>query len=114
MKELKKPEYFRTWLVRILMNHCSSRYRKNKRSYPVEEVPEISWENREESNIEFFDLLRSLPGDSRTIFQLYYGEQFTTREISEMLSIKESTVKSKLHRGKNQLREELQVRRQIG
>lgn len=111
MKELRRPEYFRTWLVRILMNHCSSRYRQNKRSCPVEAVPETVGENREESNIEFFDMLRTLPKDCRTIFQLYYGEQFTTREIGEMLSIKESTVKSKLHRGKKQLREALQIGR---
>lgn len=111
LKELRKPQYFRTWLVRILMNHCNSRCRQIKRNCPVENVPEISQDGWEESNIEFFDMLRSLPKDSRTIFQLYYGEQFTTREIAEMLSLKESTVKSKLHRGKKQLRQELQVGR---
>ena len=52
-------------------------------------------------------MLRSLPPDSRLIFQLYYGERFTTREIAGMLKMNESTVKSRLSRGKKQLREGL-------
>ena len=60
-------------------------------------------------NVEFLEMLKSLPEDSRLIFQLYYGEQFTTKEIGQMLKMKESTVKSRLHRGKEKLRVEMQV-----
>ena len=59
------------------------------------------------SDVEFRQLLLILPEDSRTIFQLYFGEQFTTKEIAEILEMKENTVKSRLHRGKEQLRESL-------
>ena len=60
-------------------------------------------------DVEFHEMLRSLPEESRLIFQLYYGEQFTTKEIGQMLRMKESTVKSRLHRGKEKLRVEMQV-----
>jgi len=62
-----------------------------------------------QADVEFHELLRSLPEDSRMIFLLYYGEQFTTREIGQMLNMKEATVKSRLHRGKKKLRVEIQA-----
>ena len=59
------------------------------------------------SNLEFLDLLRILSEENRMIFQLYFGEQFTTAEIAEILQIKENTIKSRIRRGKEQLRKEL-------
>lgn len=63
--------------------------------------------DKDKADVEFKALLMSLPEDSRVIFQLYYGEQFTTKEIASILSMNENTVKSKLRRGKEQLRIEL-------
>ena len=107
---LQKQEHFKTWLVRILINNCTKTWRRNKRN--------VSWENgchserivdtdRDRADVEFRELLMNLPEDSRVVFQLYYGEQFTTKEIAAVLDMKESTVKSKLHRGREQLRAEL-------
>ena len=53
-------------------------------------------------------MLSVLPDDSRVIFQLYFGEQFTVREIAQALDMNENTVKSRLHRGKEQLRDSLE------
>lgn len=55
-------------------------------------------------------MLSALPDDSRVIFQLYYGEQFTVREIAEILDMNENTIKSRMHRGKEQLRVALEGR----
>ena len=41
------------------------------------------------------------------IFVLHYGEGFTTKEISRTLDIRENTVKSRLRRGRERLRNEL-------
>lgn len=107
--ELKKPEFFRTWLVRILINHCNRVYNQNKKSCSLDGIPEEAEPSCGTNDVEFYAMLWSLPEDSRMIFQLYYGERFTTKEISEMLRMKESTVKSRLHRGKKQLRREMQI-----
>ena len=107
LPELKNARYFKTWLVRILINNCKSLYRENRRSVPFDELPETLPAAPPPSDLEFFEMLRSLPPDSRLIFQLYYGERFTTREIAGMLKMNESTVKSRLSRGKKQLREGL-------
>lgn len=112
--QLKKPAYFRTWIVRILINNCTRIYRKNKHSAEFEisadAYNEESYRNDRNNvdtghaDIEFYDLLRSLPEDSRVIFQMYFGEQFTTAEIAKLLHMNESTVRSRIHRGKEKLR----------
>lgn len=115
--QLKKAEYFKTWLVRILINNCTKIYRKNKSHAQFEvsadEYMEENWgiSGDEEfigADMEFFDLLKALPEDSRVIFQMYFGEQFTTAEIADMLHMKENTVKSKIRRGKAQLRKQME------
>ena len=107
LPELKNARYFKTWLVRILINNCNSLYRETRRSVPFDDLPETLPAAPPPSDLEFFEMLRSLPPDSRLIFQLYYGERFTTREIAGMLKMNESTVKSRLSRGKKQLHEGL-------
>lgn len=109
IQSLKKPEYFRTWLVRILMNNCNRLYNQNKKNHKISELSRESATVCGTGDVEFHEMLRSLPEESRLIFQLYYGEQFTTKEIGQMLRMKESTVKSRLHRGKEKLRVEMQV-----
>lgn len=109
IRELKKPEYFRTWLVRILMNNCNRLYNQKKKHCKISELSQETAAASGTGDVEFHEMLRSLPEESRLIFQLYYGEQFTTKEIGQMLRMKESTVKSRLHRGKEKLRVEMQV-----
>lgn len=114
--QLKKTEYFKTWLVRILINNCTKLYHKNRNHSEFETSADMYSEeffvgsdnvDLAHRELEFYDLLRALPEDSRVIFQLYFGEQFTTAEIANMLHMKENTVKSKIRRGKIQLRERL-------
>lgn len=106
--DLKKADLFKTWLIRILINNCNRIFNHNKKNYYTDTIPESADNAAADSNMEFLELLQVLPSDSRLIFQLYYGEQFTTKEISNILHMNESTVKSRLHRGKEQLRSQLQ------
>ena len=111
---LKKPEFFRTWLTRILINNCIAIRRRKSKVVSMEVVKESGAESEGLSyefstNLEFCDLLKELPEDSRVIFQMYYGEQFSIGEIAQMLHMKENTVKSRIHRGKEQLRAQLEA-----
>lgn len=105
---LKKEEYFKTWLVRILINRCTKRFRINQRKAYLEDYSEEAQCDAGKAEVEFRALLSILPDDSRVIFQLYFGEQFTVREIADILGMNENTVKSRLHRGKEQLRAALE------
>lgn len=111
--KLRKPEHFKTWLTRVLLNNCTRIYRQNKKQ-PTYDMSTEEYENmalpdahasvEAESDLEFQDLLAHLPEESRMIFQLYFGEQYTISQIAEIMKINENTVKSRLHRGKEQLR----------
>ena len=115
--QLKKAEYFKTWLVKILINNCTRIYRKKRKllqfevsadRFREENLPGNVCKDSVGNELEFFDLLKILPEDSRVIFQMYFGEQFTIPEIAEILHMKENTVKSRIHRGKTQLREQME------
>lgn len=113
---LKKTMYFRTWLIRILINNCAKIYQKNRKNVYYEYTPEEVLTEKEKgkfgacfsTELEFFDLLGTLSEEDRVIFQLYFGEQFRIAEIAKILQMKENTVKSKIHRGKVLLRKELE------
>lgn len=113
IRELRKPEHFRTWLTRILLNNCTRIYRQyktqsaydlNAEAYEVITGQDAFSGIETESDLEFQDLLSHLPEESRVIFQLYFGEQYTISQIADLLKLNENTVKSRLHRGKEQLR----------
>lgn len=104
--ELKTVSYFKTWLTRILINHCTDIVRRQRRIVSMEEAEEPAG-NLVESDYEFYELLRELPEKDRIIFLLYYGEGFNTREISEILEWNENTVKSRLQRGRKKLEQVL-------
>ena len=55
----------------------------------------------------FYELLEELPENCRTIFLLYYGEGFHTKEIAQILEMNENTVKSRLKRGRKKLEQVL-------
>lgn len=100
--ELKATSYFKTWLTRILINHCTDIIRRQRRMVSMEEAEEPVG-SLVESDYEFYELLRELPEKDRIIFLLYYGEGFNTREISEILEWNENTVRSRLQRGRKKL-----------
>jgi len=105
--ELKKAAYFKTWLIRILINNCNQLYNSRKHVAVGAGMAEEKYFDFYPEDNAFFNLLSLLNKDDRTIFQLYYGEGYTTKEISGMLDMKESTIRSRIHRGKEQLRRQI-------
>ncbi len=106
--DLKKPAYFKTWLIRILINNCNQVYSSRKRMVMNTAVADEAYLDCYPEDNAFLYLLSLLRKDDRAIFQLYYGEGYTTKEISKILTMKESTVRSRIHRGKEHLRKQLQ------
>lgn len=104
---LKNEEYFSTWLIRILINICNKQLKMRKRAYQSETVDYLSG-NDDYSNIELKEIFENLPVKIRTVVMLYYGEKFSVREIKEILHIPEGTVKSRLAKGRQLLKIELE------
>ena len=111
LSELRNPQYFKTWLIRILINNCNHIYRSNKKYISLEEIPEIHQNVSQDMDTQlykFHELLECVSEENRLCFQLYYGEEFTTKEISDILHIKESTIRSRMHRERIKLKGKLQ------
>lgn len=109
--KLKQPQYFKTWLVRILMNECYTFLRKRSRECPLNEavVEDNAAANAfvKEEYLDLYESMKQLEEKDRICVQLYYMESYSVKEIARVLRIPEGTVKSKLSRARGQLREKL-------
>lgn len=104
---LKNDGFFRTWITRILLNECYKICRKNKKIVPYEEYMENArmWEEGRYTHL--YLAIMELPQELRVLVTLYYLEGFSQKEISEILGMREGTIKSRLSRARNQLREQM-------
>ncbi|WP_370831642.1 sigma-70 family RNA polymerase sigma factor [Clostridium sp.] len=96
---LKKNEFFKTWLIRILINECNKIYNFNKKYIDFNEIKE-NYTNDEYEN---FDLKRAIQGlseDLRLPIILFYFEDMQISEIADLMNIPIGTVKSRLSRAK--------------
>lgn len=100
---LKKPEYFKTWLTRILINHCNDILRKRVKLVEFENIhePIIC----DEYNVELKEAFASMDEKYRLPAELYYGQGYKVREIGKILKLPTNTVKTYLARGRKQLAE---------
>lgn len=110
IKKLKDTSKFSTWIITILINNCNQLYRKKKNNiysiYEEESANEL-YSNNEyletEERIDFLKLLDLLDDNERLIFTLYYSDDYTTKQISEILKINENTIKSKIKRSREKI-----------
>ncbi len=110
ISKLREARYFKTWLIRILLNNCSRIYRKNKNYISIEEFSDSIPDKSSEADIallQFHELLSYVSDENRLCFQLYYGEEFTTGEIAKILHINENTIRSRMRREKIRLKNKL-------
>lgn len=104
LSQLKQPEYFKTWMIRILINKSRDILRSRSRVTYMEEAPE-SRAFVAESTLEFREALEWLDEKYRLPIVLYYVDGWKTKEIAEMLELPESTVRTRLSRGRSMLAE---------
>lgn len=92
-KQCKQPEYFDTWLIRILINNCLKEIKQQSKNYELM----IDIEDTKIQDIPLKTLVYSLNEPERTILVLYFFEKATFKEISEVLNMPESTIKTKYY-----------------
>lgn len=105
---LKKSEFAKTWLTRILINECYSILNRKKRIISIHEVEDsLSTESKADYS-ELYEALMTLPTDIRVAIILYYMEGYKIKEIASLQNTTESAVKKRLVRGRSKLRENLE------
>ena len=122
LKLIEKPESyypaysFSTWLYSIANNMCKNEYRRNgiRQEYQLSEASEPKLDFLNETSIDpdlviekIFQTLDLLGEEHRSAFLLRSREGFSIREVAEILSLPEGTVKSRLFYAKKMLAEKL-------
>ena len=122
LSKFEKRSAFKTWLLRIMINHCHKR--KQKRSYTAEVASEIHEHasplfactrndtqrmilNRELNDIITRALLE-VPEDFRLVFTLREIAGLNVKETADVLLITETNVKVRLNRAKAMLRHKVE------
>lgn len=100
-----------TWLTRIAINTCKDMRRTAwfkwvDRKISLDDLPEQGYLQRFRDDT-LLQTVTALPEKYRTAILLYYFHEMTQEQIGKALGIPVSTVKSRLKRGKDQLRESL-------
>ncbi len=101
-KEFENEDHVKAWLIRVTIN-CSKNVFSDlwfKRTVPLSE--DITFDMPEKTDIYF--AVAKLPAKYRTVIHLFYYEDLSVNQISKYLKIKETTVKSQLHRGREMLK----------
>ena len=101
---------FDGWAKRVMINHVLQQYRKTTFLELVNDVVDESEIEIEDENINLDFLLKivqELPDRYRLVFNLYVLDDYSHKEIAEMLSISIGTSKSNLARAKMILKEKI-------
>lgn len=115
MDKLREPQYFKTWITRILINSICRAQKKYKNSSPFEDYNEAAPEQplSIEEKTDLYDAIDLLPPSYKTIVILQYFEGMKIKDIAQVMNIPEGSVKAYLHRAKKMLRRQLEDREAI-
>ena len=99
----KPDEEIRKWIVTVALNECRDMKRKLFRRNHAD-IDELQVTYTEDFNKELIREIRNLPLKYLQVIVLYYFEGYSISEISDILSEKENTIKSRLKRGRELLK----------
>lgn len=121
--QLQEPDKFRAWIKKICHNHAVDYLRKTK---PVmfsamsaddekvvefeddrtENLPEEVIDQKETSRL-IREILDSLSDEQRLVVGMFYYEQLSVKEIAEILSLSENTIKSRLNYARKKIEKQV-------
>lgn len=103
LASLRDESSFRPWLLRILVNECRTILRRQQRLMPIEILPDLP--APETADPDLYRFFTSLPDTLRLTMVLHYVEGYDVKEVARIQHIPVNTVKSRLLRGREKLRE---------
>lgn len=114
INQLKNMESIMPWVTKILINECNNILKTCKKiefSYDGFEMDKYLKDDEYieiEDNYNFFELISHLDIEERTILSMYYSDDYTTKEISEILKINENTIRTKIKRAKLKIKKKFE------
>lgn len=102
---LQNPQFFETWLTRIVINECKSQLRRRGRRGETELSPRLAAPVSPEP--ELHAALTALKWKYRVVLTLKYIDGYTIEEIARILTLPRGTVSSRLDQAKRLLRAQM-------
>lgn len=113
IKDLQEPTKFKSWSISIVNRRAidwlraqQSEHRKLYKFY--DEAPSrniaVNDSDRQELKSKLLTAILDLPEDQQTVIRLFYTQNYSLKEISELLSISVGTAKSRLFHAREKLK----------
>ncbi len=112
---LKDPDALKAWIKRIMINTAITHSKKNKIHFDElneDTISEIEQEDESYSPVDpevLIGLIQKLPEGYRMVLNLYVFENYSHKEIANMLNISENTSKSQLFKARKSIRSSLEL-----
>ena len=101
---LRDERLFATWLTRILIRECVNIQRRQRRTVPVEALPEQAQEDESDAVRSLREAIETLPQRQRTMVVLHYMEDYDVREVARIMGTTRGAVCAGLSRARDALR----------
>ena len=110
----------KAWMAKITLNETLKFVRNNSR-LPIDSIDDKDMNIADGNSMETEDIptdvlhqfIRELPDGYRTVFNLYVIDDKSHKEIAQLLSIKQNTSASQLHKAKSMLAQKIKHYRTI-
>ena len=106
LKKLRQPEYFETWLTRILLNECHKELRRRKRFSADAPLPDTAGPDAYD-HLPLKEAVGHLPEDLRAVIILRFFTGYTQAETALALDLPQGTVATRQRKALELLRLEL-------
>lgn len=109
-------EHVKRWLIRVTVNRCknylASAWRRRMQPMDFQKIVSVvetekEWSEEDEDAGALFEAVTSLPEKYRIIVHMYYYEDYSVKDIAEILQKKETTIQTRLMRARKMLKKQL-------
>ena len=109
LEKLKDKRKFKSWIYKIVAN-TSFEILRNKKNYIDIEQENIAAEKIDiDTNLTLWKAVQGLEQPYRTTITLFYYEDMSIKEISEITGSKVDAIKKQLSRGRDKIKEEIDI-----
>lgn len=111
LENLKEPAYFKTWLMRILINTSYGVLRSKKKIVKLKDESQLESINNitpTELSIDLQEAIQQLEENYQKVIILYYYHDLPIQQIAWNMNVPEGTVKTYLHRARKALKKLLE------
>ncbi len=97
--------YTKAWLIRVTVNMCKNALKTpwKQRIQSIEAAENLSAPEKIDNDL--LEILMKMKSKNRVVLYMHYFEGYTTKEIADILGVKENAITSQLYRGRKQLKD---------